>query len=370
MNISPETLVRALGCTPARASAFAPLISEACATYEINTPQRLAFFLAQIGHESGALKWLREIWGPTPAQARYEGRVDLGNVEAGDGKRYMGRGLIQTTGRANYAKLRDRLRVRLPSVPDFEATPEALEEPKWAVLSATDYWDMRGLNALADAGDFKAATKRINGGLNGLADRQARLERAQRALAGEAPAPQAQAKENEVAPFVAAALPAILSAAPDLISLFKGDSPTDERNAKVANVVVEVAKRAVGATNEQELVETLEQKPEAEAVVRKAVQDSWFEIAEAGGGGIAGARQADLAFAEGKARFWHSPSFWALLMLAPLAYMIVGSVSGLWGYNEWSDDVRAAISTAVISLIIGGAAGYYWGSTTSRNRPA
>ncbi len=70
---------------------------------QINTPARAAAFLAQVGHESGQLRYLREIWGPTPAQVRYEGRADLGNAQPGDGKRFMGRGLIQITGRKNYA---------------------------------------------------------------------------------------------------------------------------------------------------------------------------------------------------------------------------------------------------------------------------
>jgi uncharacterized membrane protein len=63
----------------------------------------------------------------------------------------------------------------------------------------------------------------------------------------------------------------------------------------------------------------------------------------------------------------HSPSFWVTVLLIPLVYMVVGSVVGLWG-ETWPSDVRAAIATAVVSLIVGGAAGYYWGQTTSRNR--
>ena len=104
-------------------------------------------------------------------RSRYEGRADLGNNQPGDGQRYCGRGLIQITGRANYAAARNRMRAIGIDCPDFEAEPEQLEEPWWAALSAADYWTSRGLNPLADAGDFEAITRRINGGLNGQADR-------------------------------------------------------------------------------------------------------------------------------------------------------------------------------------------------------
>ena len=87
--------------------------------------------------------------------------MDLGNTIKGDGFRYRGRGLLQTTGRANYRSLSRRLGV------DFEAKPELLAEYKWAALSAADYWDSRKLNALADLGDFERITRKINGGLNG-----------------------------------------------------------------------------------------------------------------------------------------------------------------------------------------------------------
>lgn len=181
--LTTTTLRESTGCTADRADDWLPHITRACAIFGIDTPARLAAFLAQIGHESGRLAYVREIWGPTPAQQRYEGRVDLGNTQPGDGKRYMGRGLIQTTGRANYAATRDGLAAFVPSVPDFEAVPALLERPDMAALSAAWYWHSRKLNALADAGDFVAITRRINGGTNGLADRQA-LHRAACAALG------------------------------------------------------------------------------------------------------------------------------------------------------------------------------------------
>ncbi len=173
MELTPEQLAQCTGATQDRAEQWTGAINQAMAMYDISTPARQAAFLAQIGHESGRLKYTTELWGPTPAQARYEGRLDLGNTQLGDGSKFRGHGLIQTTGRGNHARARDRLRKRFPemAVPDFENDPKALAQPEWAALSAADYWDMRGLNDLADAGDFIGITKKINGGLNGLDDR-------------------------------------------------------------------------------------------------------------------------------------------------------------------------------------------------------
>jgi muramidase (phage lysozyme) len=168
--------------------------------------------------------------------------------------------------------------------------------------------------------------------------------------------------------ILAALLPTLVTEVPKLVEIFKPDSPVAERNVKAATVVFDVAKQALGAVNEQEVVQRVTNDPEAAATVRAAVEANWFTITEAGGGGIAGARAADRAFVEGKGAMWHSPSFWALLLLLPLAYMVVGSLIGVWGTAQWSDDVRASIATGIITLIVGGAAGYYWGSTTTRNR--
>jgi putative chitinase len=152
------------------------------AFYMIDTPLRQAMFLANVGHESGRLQYTTELWGPTPAQKGYEGRKDLGNTQPGDGSRFRGHGLIQTTGRANHAAARDRLRARFPDVPDFVEHPEQLADPQWAALSACDYIDMRGLNAVADSGNFREYVRRINGGFNGMPDREALYKGARAAL--------------------------------------------------------------------------------------------------------------------------------------------------------------------------------------------
>ena len=175
--MTPKQLALATGARIDRATAFLPHIVSAMAEFGIDSPARQAAFLAQIGHESGALKYTTEIWGPTPAQSRYEGRKDLGNVQVGDGIRYKGRGLIQTTGRANYAATGRALGI------DLIANPEQLAEPVLAARSAAWFWQSRKLNAFADSGDFLTLTRRINGGLNGLDDRMALHSAATEALA-------------------------------------------------------------------------------------------------------------------------------------------------------------------------------------------
>jgi putative chitinase len=174
--MSPETFAAALGVPIARTLVWANPISAAMALWAIDSEARQAAFIAQIGHESGRLVYVRELWGPTPAQARYEGREDLGNTQPGDGKRFMGRGLIQITGRANYVRAGQALDLPLTD------QPELLEQPSNAALSAAWFWNVHGLNELADAGDFQTITRRINGGMNGYQDRLALLALAKNAL--------------------------------------------------------------------------------------------------------------------------------------------------------------------------------------------
>jgi muramidase (phage lysozyme) len=182
--------------------------------------------------------------------------------------------------------------------------------------------------------------------------------------------PEAASKEQTMFPaLITALLPVLTSAVPELVKLIKPDSESANKNAEVAAKVFEVAKTALEATNEQEVIERVQADPQAAQTVRQAVQDHWYELVEVGGG-IEAARKADIEAVEKIGGFWRSPSFSAMFILAPLVYMIVGSVSGLWGYAGWSDDVRASIATAVVSLVVGGAAGFYWGSTTSSNKPA
>lgn len=155
----------------------------------LDRPHRLAHYLGQLAHESGAFRYDREIWGPTAAQKRYDGRTDLGNTAAldGDGYRYRGRGPIQITGKANYRQYRDWCRGTGLPAPDFVAAPDLVLTDPWEGLGPVWYWTTRGLGDLADRNDLDAITRRINGGTNGLADRRDRYTRAALVLLGYGP---------------------------------------------------------------------------------------------------------------------------------------------------------------------------------------
>lgn len=180
--MTPETLSKCWGVSIERAAPWAGPITEAMRLHSINTMERQAMFLAQVGHESGCGRYTVEIWGPTPAQTRYEGRADLGNTQPGDGSRFRGRGLIQITGRTNYQAVADALSV------DVISNPELLSKPLLAALASGWWWRRHGLNEIADTKDVIRATKRINGGTNGLRERQALYEAAMDVLFEE-PAP-------------------------------------------------------------------------------------------------------------------------------------------------------------------------------------
>jgi putative chitinase len=152
----------------AKAEQYLPHLNRAMAEANITTPQRKATFLAQLAHESGQLRYMEEI----ASGAAYEGRRDLGNTQPGDGVRYKGRGPIQLTGRANYRAAGRALGI------DLEGNPSRAKDPDVAFRIAGWYWSSRNLNTYADAGNFREVTRRINGGYNGLADREAYYRRA------------------------------------------------------------------------------------------------------------------------------------------------------------------------------------------------
>ena len=171
MSITEQQLQRIMPNARRQAGIFVSALNTAMAHRQINTPRRQAAFLAQLGHESGQLQYVRELGGD-----HYLSKYDTGNLAAklgntldadGDGQRYRGRGLIQVTGRNNY------LRCSLALFGDERLlrTPELLELPQWAAESAAWFWWVRELNALADRDEFNAITRQINGGLNGLKDR-------------------------------------------------------------------------------------------------------------------------------------------------------------------------------------------------------
>ena len=153
--------------------AVGPALAPVLASYAIATPLRIAHFLAQTCHESAGFRTTEEF----ASGAAYEGRADLGNDRPGDGRRFKGRGLIQLTGRANYARFGARLGL------DLLAEPEAAADPVLSLRIACEYWEQRAINAPADRDDLLAVTRLVNGGTNGLADRRACLRRAKDALA-------------------------------------------------------------------------------------------------------------------------------------------------------------------------------------------
>lgn len=159
--------------TQANRDKYLPYINQFSSEYNMDTYEAMCAFLAQIGHESGQLRYVEEI-ASGAAYDTGKKAISLGNTpEAdGDGQKYKGRGLIQVTGRRNY-DLFNKWVTGTPMGVDFVEEPELLKVPEYAVLSAFWYWDINNLNRYATLKeeDFKKLTKAINGGYNGYADR-------------------------------------------------------------------------------------------------------------------------------------------------------------------------------------------------------
>lgn len=190
--ISPITigLLEALGVRHALAVQWLPHISQAAHRYHIDTtPRRVAAWLATLAHESARFTRLVESLNYSAEglaatwPARYAGRLGNGSAGSGDGWRYRGRGLIQITGRSNYAA--SGLALGL----DLLERPEQLEQPYAAALSAAEWWHRHGCNQRADTGDLADVTRRVNGGLTGL-DGRLKLYSAALAYLGGNPIPQ------------------------------------------------------------------------------------------------------------------------------------------------------------------------------------
>lgn len=200
--LTAESIRRATGATLATAALYLPFLQATCKTYNITSPRRIAGFLSQIGHESAGLSQLQEslnysvdgllatfsrkrisaedaqTYGRRRGQPANPvklanllyggawGRANLGNTEPGDGHRFIGRGLKQLTGRDNYARCGHALRIDLISQPDM------LLQPVNAAMSAGWFWSSNGLNEIADTGDVLGMTRRVNGGTNGLSQRE------------------------------------------------------------------------------------------------------------------------------------------------------------------------------------------------------
>ncbi|WP_332762482.1 glycoside hydrolase family 19 protein [Pseudomonas koreensis] len=171
MQITESNLIDIMPNARSQAGVFVSALNNAMARRLIDTPRRIAAFLAQVGHESGQLRYVREL-GNNQYLSKYDTgtlALRLGNTpEAdGDGQKYLGRGLIQITGRSNYRQCS----LGLFGDERLLSLPELLEQPQWAAESAAWFWEQKGLNELADRDQFNIITRRINGGLNGLQDR-------------------------------------------------------------------------------------------------------------------------------------------------------------------------------------------------------
>lgn len=198
--INAEQLQQITDCTPKLAATYAPLINRFAPKYGIDTPVKLSMFIAQVAHESGSFKRLVEnlnysaigLLATWPSRYNsvtanqhhrkpelianhvYGGR--MGNTNRGDGWRYIGRGLIQLTGFDNYFAF------ERATMHPVTADPTLLQDPAVAVESACWFWQENGLNTCAEWGDVKSCTRKINGGLNGLADRERLYAKAREVL--------------------------------------------------------------------------------------------------------------------------------------------------------------------------------------------
>jgi len=199
MLVSREQLAQFFENTPANViDQYVEPLNNALQQFQINNPERIAMFMAQVGHESGGLTQIQEnlnyradrlpvvfpryfrdvnpnAYARNPekiANRVYANRMGNGPESSGDGYRYRGRGLIQLTGHDNYARFANDMDMSI------EEAVEYLSIPEGAAMSAAWFWSKNGLNEIADRGDVVAATKRINGGTIGLADRQAHYSEA------------------------------------------------------------------------------------------------------------------------------------------------------------------------------------------------
>lgn len=159
--ISAAQLLNIFAHAGPRLSEFVQPLNDAMGTFQINTPRRMAAFLAQCAHESVELLYLREL----ASGEAYEGRPDLGNTQPGDGPRFKGGGPIQITGRYNYRLAGQAIGV------DLESDPELIEIPENGCKASAWWWKQHGLNELADLNAFGTITHKINGGYTGLDQR-------------------------------------------------------------------------------------------------------------------------------------------------------------------------------------------------------
>lgn len=166
-----------------------------------------------------------------------------------------------------------------------------------------------------------------------------------------------------MAPFIAAAIPALIQSAPSLIRIF-GNGEQSEKNAKAAEAVAQIARDVTNTETTEAAVNAIQSDPVMQQTFSGAIEEKWYQITgEAGGGGIAGARQFDREAQHGKP--WLSPALWVAAALIPLVYLVVAAV--LFGAG-WTNDVRAMVVSSIISLVLGSITGFFLGTSYGSQR--
>jgi putative chitinase len=204
-TITSDQLLKIFNKTnPTIVNSYVEPMNKTFSRYIIDTPRRISMFLAQVGHESGGLtaiqenlnysadrlsvvfpKYFKDVdpsaYARNPekiANRVYASRMGNGPESSGDGYRYRGRGLIQLTGKSNYERFAKSMLMPLDQAVQYLTTPEG------ACMSAGWFWDVNNLNELSDDGDVIGCTRKINGGTNGLEDRQSHYTKALQIFGG------------------------------------------------------------------------------------------------------------------------------------------------------------------------------------------
>ena len=174
-----------------------------------------------------------------------------------------------------------------------------------------------------------------------------------------------QTKDTNMAPFILAAIPSLIQAAPSLIRLF-GNGEQSEKNAKAAEMAVEIAKAVTEQSTAEGAVNAIQSDPVVATAYAKAIESKWYELTgESGGGGIEGARKADIAQQETGLSPFKSPAFLVSALLLPLVYIVTGAVVFQDG---WTMEIKAMVVSSIISLVLGAVTGYYLGTSFSSQR--
>lgn len=185
MNITKDQLKKIYpNIRPEKLEVYTNAFNKVFPNYSIDTPRRIAAFLGQVGVESGELRYDKELgskWNKKdvsnrfePVGTLYEGRKNLGNTEVGDGPKFIGRGILQLTGRANYTSMSKKLGVDLVNNPELACDPEI------STKIACEYFKERGLLVLADKWNLEEITRRVNG--NAKLHHDLRVQYSERAL--------------------------------------------------------------------------------------------------------------------------------------------------------------------------------------------